>query len=197
MSSNLLIMVAMAAEAAPTIARLSLKQTPFPSTKLPYLLYTGTHNSTPITLCTLGSNKFGVDNVGTLHAGIALSHLLESAEMPYTAVLNVGTCGGFKAQVSGPRKHEAVSQAKARHEALNGLGARAANSAYAPYRSVRASERAAPPFMYVIMCSPNNRAAPSAPSSSPPRPPSTTAASSSPALRSRITASSNSRTPPP
>ena len=96
-TKNLLIVVAMAAEAAPTISRLSLSPSPFPVPSLPYLLYKGSHRDATITLVTLGQSKFGVDNVGTLHAGIALSHLLGGPDK-YSAVLNCGTCGGFKAR---------------------------------------------------------------------------------------------------
>jgi 5'-methylthioadenosine nucleosidase len=101
MPNRILIIVAMSAEAAPTISRLSLSPLPFPVPSLPYLLHAGVHLSTPVHLATLGSSPHGVDNVGTLHAGVCLSHLLASAAAggtPYTHVLNAGTCGGFRAR---------------------------------------------------------------------------------------------------
>jgi 5'-methylthioadenosine nucleosidase len=100
-SPNVLIVIAMAAEAAPTITRLSLTQSTFPVPSLPYQLYKGTYENAEVTLCTLGQSKFGTDNVGTLHAGVALSHLLAASATPYTTILNCGTCGGFIAQGCG------------------------------------------------------------------------------------------------
>ena len=105
MVKNVLVIMAMTAEAAPLIARLSLTKsttTTLCSTinfALPYESYEGTFNETTITLLTSGKcGTHGVDNVGTLHAGMMTMYALrelQSAESKYDLVVNAGTCGGF------------------------------------------------------------------------------------------------------
>jgi 5'-methylthioadenosine nucleosidase len=101
---NVLILMAMSAEAAPLISRLNLSPLP-PSQDAsltpPYPVYTGVHGPAKhsITLITSGTcATHGVDRVGTLHAGLMTMYALRelgSPAAPFTLVLNAGTCGGF------------------------------------------------------------------------------------------------------
>jgi 5'-methylthioadenosine nucleosidase len=105
MPKHILILMAMSAEASPLISRLSLTavaQAPATSSStfsLPYETYTGSFtNSMSITLLTSGKcATHGVDNVGTLHAGLMTMYALREVQGSdkYDLVLNAGTCGGF------------------------------------------------------------------------------------------------------
>jgi len=89
-----LVSIAMEAEAAPIIAKLALKVLPsfFPSA-LPYICYT--NEAKTLYLVTSGKDAtHAVDNVGTLHAGIAISTALQALP-DVTTIINAGTCGGF------------------------------------------------------------------------------------------------------
>eukprot|EP00520_Triparma_pacifica_P007417 CAMPEP_0118650844 /NCGR_PEP_ID=MMETSP0785-20121206/10463_1 /TAXON_ID=91992 /ORGANISM="Bolidomonas pacifica, Strain CCMP 1866" /LENGTH=239 /DNA_ID=CAMNT_0006543245 /DNA_START=17 /DNA_END=736 /DNA_ORIENTATION=+ len=89
-----LISIAMEAEAAPTIKSLALKVLPsvFPSA-LPYICYT--NESKSLYLVTSGKDAATtVDNVGTMHAALAVNTALMALPDVKT-IVNAGTCGGF------------------------------------------------------------------------------------------------------
>ena len=99
--------MAMDGEASPLIKKLALlplaasQTAPFP---LPYAVYSGkaSNDKMAVTLVTSGKCKtHGVDNVGTLHAGMmtmmALRELRPSGG-GFDLVVNAGTCGGFISQ---------------------------------------------------------------------------------------------------
>ena len=84
----------MEAEAAPTIKKLALQVLPtvFPSA-LPYQCYTDSTKS--LYLVTSGKDAtHAVDNVGTMHAALAVSTAL-MALPDIKVIVNAGTCGGF------------------------------------------------------------------------------------------------------
>ena len=93
--------MAMGAEAAPLIKFLNLSPLAAPTGKfaLPYESFSGLMGSTNVTLLTSGKHgKHGVDNVGTLHAGMMTMYALRELQpqaSPFDLVLNAGTCGGF------------------------------------------------------------------------------------------------------
>lgn len=94
---NILILIAMEAEAAPLIKHLSLALATNPDPNVPALFYTGVYKNTNITVATNGKcNKFGVDNVGTVPA--ALTAYVAISQFKPDIVLNAGTAGGFKAK---------------------------------------------------------------------------------------------------
>jgi len=101
--SNVVIAIAMEAEAAPLIEHLSLElKESFFSPKSPFLAYQGTHESCNLTVITNGKDKVhgtGVDNVGTTPAALATYLALEKLDTDEDKVdllINAGTCGGFK-----------------------------------------------------------------------------------------------------
>mmetsp|Transcript_28705 Transcript_28705/g.43884 ORF Transcript_28705/g.43884 Transcript_28705/m.43884 type:complete len:278 (+) Transcript_28705:63-896(+) len=100
--NNVVIAIAMEAEAAPFIEHLSLQEnTSFFASKLPFKAYQGTHEECNLTVITNGKDSVhgtGVDNVGTIPASLATYITLEQLESetnPVDLLINAGTCGGF------------------------------------------------------------------------------------------------------
>jgi len=101
--TNVVIAIAMEAEAAPLINHLSLQPTTdiFPTTT-PFLAYQGTYHSCNLTIITNGKDEVhgtGVDNVGTIPAALATFLALEKLKLESKTdlLINAGTCGGFQA----------------------------------------------------------------------------------------------------
>lgn len=99
---NVVIAIAMEAEAQPFIDHLSLKVDPtFFSSKSPFLAYQGTHESCNLTVITNGKDNVhgtGVDNVGTIPAALATYLALDklnTSDDKVDVLINAGTCGGF------------------------------------------------------------------------------------------------------
>ncbi|GAX15348.1 5'-methylthioadenosine nucleosidase [Fistulifera solaris] len=96
---NVIVAIAMEAEAAPFIQHLQLKLVAdfFPS-NTPFQAYQGPHGDCTVTVITNGKDtvhETGVDNVGTVPA--ALATFLALQKLPDTDILiNAGTCGGFR-----------------------------------------------------------------------------------------------------
>lgn len=108
---DVVIAIAMEAEAQPLIKHLSLIQNEsfFSSNsntnvKTPFLAYQGTHESCNITVITNGKDAIhgtGVDNVGTIPAALATYLALDKLNSGTDGknidlLINAGTCGGFK-----------------------------------------------------------------------------------------------------
>ena len=103
MISNVVVAIAMEAEASPLINHLNLQpDTSFFPTESPFHAFRGKHNNCNLTVITNGKDSVhgtGVDNVGTVPAAVATFLTLqkmkdnkESADL----LVNAGTCGGFK-----------------------------------------------------------------------------------------------------
>lgn len=92
---NVLIMIAMEAEAEPLLKKLNLKQVPCNSATAPCVMYTGLYNGCTVSVVTNGKcQRHGVDNVGTVPAGIATFVAVE--QFKPDLIINAGTAGGFK-----------------------------------------------------------------------------------------------------
>mmetsp|Transcript_1434 Transcript_1434/g.1740 ORF Transcript_1434/g.1740 Transcript_1434/m.1740 type:complete len:280 (+) Transcript_1434:109-948(+) len=99
-TNNVVVSIAMEAEAAPLIQKLGLEKNDgvFPS-QVPFEAYSGTicNDGTKITVVTNGKDSVyntGVDNVGTVPAALATFLVLQN--IPDADILiNAGTCGGF------------------------------------------------------------------------------------------------------
>lgn len=101
--SNVVIAIAMEAEASPFVNHLNLQPDPsFFPTETPFHAFRGKHNNCNLTVITNGKDVVhgtGVDNVGTVPASVAtfLSlQKLKSDNDPADLLINAGTCGGFK-----------------------------------------------------------------------------------------------------
>lgn len=100
---NIVIMVAMEAEAAPFIEHSGLKAVEnfFPS-EVPFMAYQGMHgDDCQITVVTNGKDAIhgtGVDNVGTVPAALATFLTLQTFKGKVDLVINAGTCGGFRSK---------------------------------------------------------------------------------------------------
>mmetsp|Transcript_18126 Transcript_18126/g.27183 ORF Transcript_18126/g.27183 Transcript_18126/m.27183 type:complete len:263 (+) Transcript_18126:158-946(+) len=109
--NNVVVAIAMEAEAKPFIEHLNLiQEDSFFSSKTPFLAYRGEHHSCQITVITNGKDTvhgMGVDNVGTVPAALATFLALEklnsdkdndskNSNNVCDLVINAGTCGGFQ-----------------------------------------------------------------------------------------------------
>mmetsp|Transcript_19930 Transcript_19930/g.41953 ORF Transcript_19930/g.41953 Transcript_19930/m.41953 type:complete len:250 (+) Transcript_19930:205-954(+) len=99
--SNVVIAIAMEAEATPFVNHLDLQpDTSFFPTETPFQAFRGKHNDCNLTVITNGKDEIhgtGVDNVGTVPASIATFLALQKmqASDPAHLLINAGTCGGF------------------------------------------------------------------------------------------------------
>jgi len=98
--NNVVIAIAMEAEATPFVTHLSLEvdETFFPKT-VPFQAFRGRYEECDITVVTNGKdNVYGtnVDNVGTVPAALATYLALNKLEGEADLLINAGTCGGFK-----------------------------------------------------------------------------------------------------
>jgi len=106
--SNVVIAIAMEAEAKPFIEHLNLQEQPNffksnKSKKIPFQAFRGTYESCNLTVITNGKDNVhgtGVDNCGTVPAALAtyltLDKLSDDENGETDLVINAGTCGGFK-----------------------------------------------------------------------------------------------------
>lgn len=101
--SNVVIAIAMEAEASPFIDHLGLKpDTSFFPTETPFHAFRGKHKDCELTVITNGKDEVhgtGVDNVGTVPASVATFLTLQKMKAEDWAahlLINAGTCGGFK-----------------------------------------------------------------------------------------------------
>lgn len=95
---HVLVVIAMAAEAAPFVAHLGLAPAPalLPG-PLPCAVFSGQHSGLTVTVVTCGACPlFGVDSVGTVPA--ALATYAACAALAPDLVLSAGTAGGFAAR---------------------------------------------------------------------------------------------------
>jgi len=95
---SVLVLIAMAAEAAPFVERLGLAPAPslLPG-PLPCAVFAGQHSGLTVTVVTCGACPlFGVDSVGTVPA--ALAAYAACAALQPDLVLSAGTAGGFVAR---------------------------------------------------------------------------------------------------
>ncbi len=92
---NILVLVAMEAEAKPFIEHLGLTLLILKVGNLPCVAYQGTHNNCLVT-CVMNGQcaRYAVENVGTTPA--ALSAFVAINELKPDIVINAGTAGGFK-----------------------------------------------------------------------------------------------------
>lgn len=101
--NDVLVVIAMEAEASPVIEYLSLKEDKyfFPA-QVPFKAYRGkSYNDCNITVVTNGKDEThgtGVDNVGTVPATLVSFLSLQKLEGKVDVLINAGTCGGFKAK---------------------------------------------------------------------------------------------------
>lgn len=97
---NIVIAVAMEAEASPFVTHLSLeKDDSFFPEKSPFKAFVGIHESCQLTVVTNGKDTVygtGVDNVGTVPAALASYLALQKLDGKVDLLINAGTCGGFK-----------------------------------------------------------------------------------------------------
>mmetsp|Transcript_24040 Transcript_24040/g.58050 ORF Transcript_24040/g.58050 Transcript_24040/m.58050 type:complete len:251 (+) Transcript_24040:24-776(+) len=101
--TNVVIAIAMEAEASPFVNHLNLQPDPyfFPS-ESPFQAFRGKHNDCKLTVITNGKDEVhgtGVDNVGTVPAAIATFLALQKMKGdtdPADLLINAGTCGGFQ-----------------------------------------------------------------------------------------------------
>ena len=102
--SNVVVAIAMEAEASPFINHLQLQpdKSFFPS-ETPFQAFRGKHNNCNLTVITNGKDEVhgtGVDNVGTVPAAIATFLTLQKMKADNDddahLLINAGTCGGFK-----------------------------------------------------------------------------------------------------
>lgn len=98
--NNVVIAIAMEAEAAPFIEHLKLENDPsFFNSKSPFQAYTGTHENCKLTVVTNGKDHVHdtqVDNVGTVPAALVTYLTLDKLDGEVDLLINAGTCGGFK-----------------------------------------------------------------------------------------------------
>lgn len=98
--SNVVIIVAMEAEARPLLTKLGLEKvsTLTEYATAPCMLYSGVHKECTVTVAVNGLCKsHGVDNVGTTPA--TLSTFIAINQLKPHIVINAGTAGGFKRSV--------------------------------------------------------------------------------------------------
>jgi len=98
--NNVVIAIAMEAEADPFIKHLSLTndETFFPTTT-PFQAFRGQYKNCDVTVVTNGRDNVygtGVDNVGTVPAALATFLALNKLEGKADLLINAGTCVGFK-----------------------------------------------------------------------------------------------------
>ena len=103
MISNVVIAIAMEAEASPFVNHLNLQpDTTFFPSQTPFHAFTGKHGNCNLTVVTNGKDSVhdtGVDNVGTVPAAVATFLTLQKMSLEDNAahlLINAGTCGGFK-----------------------------------------------------------------------------------------------------
>jgi len=100
--NNVLVVIAMEAEAKPFVDYLSLKEdTAFFPEQVPFKAFTGSHNDCDVTVVTNGKDEAhgtGVDNVGTVPAALNSFLSLQKLHGDVDLLINAGTCGGFKAK---------------------------------------------------------------------------------------------------
>ena len=99
---NVLVVIAMEAEASPLIEHLSLKEddTFFPP-QVPFKCFSGTYNECNVNVVTNGKDEVhgtGVDNCGTVPASLVTFLSLQKLEGKVDLLINAGTCGGFKSK---------------------------------------------------------------------------------------------------
>ena len=98
---NVLVVIAMEAEARPFITSQNLTTIPNSIGAAPCVIYSSGVNADGNTLSVVMNgkcNQHSVDNVGTVPA--ALSTFLAINQLQPDLVINAGTCGGFKAKGS-------------------------------------------------------------------------------------------------
>eukprot|EP00565_Helicotheca_tamesis_P001939 CAMPEP_0185725778 /NCGR_PEP_ID=MMETSP1171-20130828/1949_1 /TAXON_ID=374046 /ORGANISM="Helicotheca tamensis, Strain CCMP826" /LENGTH=256 /DNA_ID=CAMNT_0028393985 /DNA_START=89 /DNA_END=859 /DNA_ORIENTATION=- len=102
--TNVVIAIAMEAEAAPFVEFLSLKEDNefFPKVT-PFKAFRGLYEECDVTVVTNGKDEVhgnGVDNVGTVPAAVAtflaLQTITSTTSSPPDLLINAGTCGGFR-----------------------------------------------------------------------------------------------------
>jgi len=97
---NVVIAIAMEAEAKPFIDHLNLVQDiTFFSSKSPFQAFRGEHENCLLTVVTNGKDHIHntqVDNVGTVPAALVTYLALEKLDGECDLLINAGTCGGFK-----------------------------------------------------------------------------------------------------
>lgn len=99
--SNVVIAIAMEAEASPFVNHLNLQPDPsfFPA-ETPFHAFRGKRNDCDLTVITNGKDAVhGVDNVGTVPASLAAFlalQKLQAGPVPADLLINAGTCGGFR-----------------------------------------------------------------------------------------------------
>lgn len=100
--SNVVIAIAMEAEASPFVNHLNLHpDTSFFPSETPFHAFRGKHNNCNLTVITNGKDEVhgtGVDNVGTVPASVATFLALQKMKTdadPAHLLINAGTCGGF------------------------------------------------------------------------------------------------------
>jgi len=103
--SNVVIAIAMEAEASPFINHLSLENdaTFFPANS-PFQAFRGKYETCEVTVITNGKDDVygtGVDNVGTVPAALASYLALAKLDGQADLLINAGTCGGFKSNGAG------------------------------------------------------------------------------------------------
>lgn len=101
--SNVVVAIAMKAEASPFVKHLSLEpDTSFFPPETPFHAFRGKHNGCDLTVITNGKDEAhgtGVDNVGTIAASLATFLALQKLKAnddPAGLLINAGTCGGFQ-----------------------------------------------------------------------------------------------------
>lgn len=102
--SNVVIAIAMEAEASPFVNHLNLElDTSFFPVETPFHAFRGKHNNCNLTVITNGKDNVhgtGVDNVGTVPASVAtflaLQKMKSTDQDPAHLLINAGTCGGFQ-----------------------------------------------------------------------------------------------------
>jgi len=97
---NVVIAIAMEAEADPFVKHLSLESDDdfFPKTT-PFQAFRGQYKNCDVTVVTNGKDDVygtGVDNVGTVPAALAAFLALNKLDGKADLLINAGTCGGFK-----------------------------------------------------------------------------------------------------
>jgi 5'-methylthioadenosine nucleosidase len=100
--TNVVVAIAMEAEASPFVNHLNLQPdlSFFPS-ETPFRAFRGKHNNCHLTVITNGKDEVhgtGVDNVGTVPAATATFLTLQKLKNgePADLLINAGTCGGFQ-----------------------------------------------------------------------------------------------------
>lgn len=100
--NNVIIAIAMEAEAAPFVEHLGLEaDADFFPVEAPFKSFRGQYKSCDVTVVTNGQDSVhgtGVENVGTVPASIATFLALQKLKGNVDLLINAGTCGGFKAK---------------------------------------------------------------------------------------------------